>query len=387
MVPRELVGRLAEYAGYFPIVGILGPRQCGKTTLARGWIRELPDFLYLDLERPSDRAKLEEPEDFLTRHSGKLVCLDEVQRAPDLFSVLRSLTDETGQPGQFLLLGSASPHLLRQSSETLAGRIGYLELTPFRVAETGVESWRKLWLRGGFPRSYLAPSDALSHAWLESFVTTFLERDIPQLGIRIAAPAMRKFWQMCAHLHGDIWNHSKIAASLGVADKTAAHYLDILEAAFMIRRLPSYQANVKKRLIKSPRIYLRDTGILHHLLGVANHDALDGHPIRGSSWESFVIEQVAAAVPDAELSFYRTAAGAEVDLIVRQHNKVTAIEIKCSSSPKLKRGFWNALDDLVPDRVWVAAPVATPFSLGQDVDVAPPHLICSSLIAERDCTT
>lgn len=382
-VVRNLTAKLNDYAGFFPVVAVLGPRQCGKTTLARDWIRTCPKALYLDLERPSDLAKLTDPEDFLTRHSEKLVCLDEIQRAPELFPVLRSLSDETGRPGQFLLLGSASPDLLRQTSETLAGRIGYLELTPFRESEIGSDKQKELWLRGGFPRSYLAPSGALSRAWLESFVTTFLERDIPQLGLRIPAPALRKFWQMCAHLHGDIWNHSKIASSLGVTGKTTAHYLDILEASFMLRRLLPYQANIKKRLVKSPRVYLRDTGVLHHLLGLRDHDALDAHPVKGASWESYVIEQVAAAVPGAELSFYRTAAGAEIDLIVRHNNQTTAIEIKSHSAPKLQRGFWTALDDIAPDNTWVAAPVSAPFSLGQNIEVAPPHVICKALDNEQ----
>ena len=378
-VTRDLAATLNDYAGYFPIVAVLGPRQCGKTTLARDWIRTCPESLYLDLERPSDLAKLADSEDFLTRHSEKLVCLDEIQRSPELFPVLRALSDETGRPGQFLLLGSASPDLLRQTSETLAGRIGYLELTPFRESETGSDNQKKLWLRGGFPRSYLAPTDALSRAWRESFIATFLERDIPQLGLRIPAPSLRKFWQMCAHLHGDMWNHSKIASSLGVTGKTAAHYLDILEAAYMLRRLLPYHANIKKRLVKSPRVYLRDTGLLHHLLGIVDHDALDAHPAKGASWESYVIEQIAAAVPEAELSFYRTAAGAEIDLIVRHNNQITAIEIKSSSDPKVQRGFWNALEDIAPDNTWVAAPVDTPFSLGQNIEVAPPHIICKSL--------
>ena len=378
-INRKIQTKVSEYARYFPVTAILGPRQCGKTTLAKTWLAEQPASHYLDLELPSDAARLAEPEDYLRRHRNHIVCLDEIQRVPELFRVLRGLCDETGSPGQFVVLGSASPALLRQSSETLAGRIGFIELTPFVEEEIGAENQSRLWMRGGFPRSYLAPSDEMSRAWLDSFIQTFLERDIPQLGIRVPAITLRQFWEMCAHLHGDLWNHAKVASSLGVTGKTVGHYLRILEQAYMVRRLSPCAANVKKRLVKSPRVYLRDTGILHRLLRLDSLDDLDGHPVRGNSWEGYVIEQIAAAVPDAELCFYRTAAGAEIDLLIRRRNKLVAVEIKASSSPRLERGFWSALDDVQPDQSWVAAPVGTPFALSETVTVAPPAVICNAL--------
>lgn len=378
-IKRTLYNKLRDYVGYFPVTAILGPRQCGKTTLAKAFMADHLEARYLDLERPSDLAKLSEPESFLRSLQGHMVCLDEIQRCPDLFPVLRSIVDETANPGQFIVLGSASPDLLRQSSETLAGRIGYLELTPLTEAEVGSEAQADLWFRGGFPRSFLAPGNTMSKAWLRSFTQTFLERDLPQLGIRIPSLMLRRFWEMCAHMHGDLWNHAKIAASLGVSGKTVAHYLDILEQAYMLRRLPPYHPNTKKRLVKSPRVYLRDSGILHHLLRIEDMQMLSGHPVRGTSWEGYVIEQVAAAVPYADLTFYRTAAGAEIDLIVKHGSRLTAIEIKASAVPRIERGFWQALDDIQPETAWVAAQVNEVFSIGNNVNVAPVQTICQFL--------
>ncbi len=379
-ISRHLQGNVNTSLGYFPVTAILGPRQCGKTTLAKRCIAGYSSALYLDLELPSDAAKLTgDAESFLRRHRGHIVCLDEIQRVPDIFPLLRSLCDETGAPGQFLVLGSASPDLLRQSSETLAGRIGYLELSPFTEAEVGSGHQDLLWLRGGFPKSFLAPTDDLSRVWLESFIQTFLERDLPQLGIRVPSVTMRRFWEMCAHLHGDLWNHEKVASSLGVTGKTVGHYLAVLEQAYMLRRLQPHSANLKKRLVKAPRVYLRDSGLLHRLLRIDTMDSLSSHPVRGASWEGYVIEQVAAAVPDADLSFYRTSAGAEIDLLVRQGGRLTAIEIKATSAPRMERGFWSALDDIQPDQAWVAAPVKEDFPLGQTVTAAPVSVICRTL--------
>ncbi len=380
-IPRHLQDKLDTYLGYFPVTAILGPRQCGKTTLAKHCISGHSSSLYLDLERPSDAAKLAgDAETFLRRHRGHIVCLDEIQRVPDIFQLLRGLCDELGTPGQFLVLGSASPDLLRQSSETLAGRIGYLELAPFSEVEVGSGQQECLWLRGGYPKSFLAPTDELSKVWLESFIQTFLERDLPQLGIRVPSITMRRFWEMCAHLHGDLWNHEKVASSLGVSGKTVGHYLDVLEQAYMLRRLHPHAANLKKRLVKSPRVYLRDSGLLHRLLRIDSMDALSSHPVRGTSWEGYVIEQVAAAVPDADLSFYRTSAGAEIDLLVRHGGQLTAIEIKATSAPRMERGFWSALEDIQPDQAWVAAPVKDAFPLRQAVTAAPVSVICQTLI-------
>jgi len=381
-VDRSLEKQVEAYTAFFPVTAILGPRQCGKTTLARMLLARRSSPLYLDLERPSDVAKLADAEAFLGAHRGDIVCLDEIQRRPDLFSVLRSLCDDMHTPGQFLVLGPASPDLLRQSSETLAGRIGYLELTPFTEAEVGSEHRTSLWIRGGFPRSFLAPSDELSRAWLDSFIQTFLERDLPQLGIRVPAPALRNFWEMCAHLQGDLWNHAKVASALGVSGKTVAHYLTILDQAYMLRRLRPFAANVKKRLVKSPRVYLRDSGLVHRLLRIEDMETLSGHPVRGASWEGYVIEQVAAAVPGADLSFYRSAAGAEIDLLIRHNDRLTAIEIKATSAPRPERGFWSALKDVQPHRAWVAAQVKEAFPLGNEVTAAPVHEICTSLASK-----
>jgi predicted AAA+ superfamily ATPase len=387
LVERQARTSIERYTEYFPVTAILGPRQCGKTTLAKMWMKGRKNTLYLDLELPSDAAKLSSPEDFLRAHRGELVCLDEIQRAPGIFQILRALSDESGQPGQFLILGSASPDLLRQSSETLAGRIGFIELTPFTEMEVESENGERLWIRGGFPRSFLAPSDRTSGTWLENFIQTFLERDIPQLGIRVPSVTLRQFWEMCAHLHGDLWNHEKVASSLGVTGKTVRHYLDILEHAFMLRRLPGFQANVKKRIVKSPRVYLRDTGILHRLLRISSLDELAGHPIRGNSWEGYVLEQIAAAIPDAELFFYRTSAGAEIDLVIRKGPKIIAVEMKATSAPKLARGFWSAREDIKPDFTWIAAQVKDPYSIEKSIVVASPFIICRKLSAELGATT
>ena len=376
---RSLTEPVTTALRFFPVTALLGPRQCGKTTLAKVCIAGRPGALYLDLERPSDAAKPTDAEAFLRGHQEHLVCLDEIGRAPDLFAILRSLCDETKTPGRFLVLGSASPALLRQRSETLAGRIGYLELTPFTEAEVGSERQELLWLRGGFPRSYLAPSDGTSRLWLESFILTFLERDLPQLGIRVPGTTVRRFWEMCAHLHGDLWNHEKVASSLGVSGKTVGHYLAILEQAYMLRRLQPFSTNAKKRLVKAPCVYRRDSGLLHRLLRTETLDGSSGHPVRGASWEGYVVEQVAAAVPEAQLSFYRTAAGAEIDLLVQQGQRLTAIEIKATSAPRLERGFWSAMEDLEPSRAWVAAQVTESYPLGHGVAAAPLAAICQAL--------
>lgn len=378
---RQLNNRVQSYLNYFPVTAILGPRQCGKTTLAKSILAEFSErkVLYLDLERPSDLAKLSDAEAFLQRNRNCLICLDEIQRSPELFPLLRSLCDTGGEPARFLLLGSASPELLKQSSESLAGRIGYLELTPFTESEVGQKNQETLWLRGGFPRSFGAPEEALSCAWRDNFIQTFLERDIPQLGITIPSVNLRHFWQMCAHLQGDLWNHAKVAASLGVTGKTVAHYLDILEKAYMVRRLQPFAANVKKRLVKTPRVYLRDSGLVHRLLRIDDMDMLSGHPIRGASWEGYVIEQIASAVPDAELSFYRTSAGAEIDLLVKQGERLTAIEIKASVAPRVERGFWNALEDVKPDAAWVIGSVTETYPIGKNVTAAPVQTVCQQL--------
>lgn len=375
MIAREIQRKARRWLRQFPAVGLLGPRQCGKSTLARALLREFPDSVYLDLERPSDLARLREPEAWFAGHAGRLVCLDEIHRTPELFPVLRSILDAGERAGQVLLLGSASPELLQRTSETLAGRIGYLELTPFLLAEVAgrapAAGLRRHWERGGFPRSYLAADDDESRDWRESFVQTFLERDLPQLGAGIPAGVARRFWQMCAHLHGELWNGSKVAGSLGVTHPTSRSYLDRLAQTYMLRVLPPWSANAGKRLVKTPKIYVRDSGLLHSLLGIGTHNDLLGHPAHGSSWEGYVLEQVAGVRPPGwELAFYRTSAGAECDIVLHKGRRRVAIECKASAAPQVTRGFWESLKDLRPERAWVVAPVDEGYPLGEGAAVA-----------------
>ncbi|MCR4304365.1 MAG: ATP-binding protein [Gallionella sp.] len=372
MLNRRLYPDIEHALGQFPAVALLGPRQAGKTTLARSLAAKHADCLYLDLERPSDLAKLADPELFLSRHAGHLVVLDEIQRRPELFSILRALIDEDRRPGRFLLLGSASPQLLRQASESLAGRISFHELSPFDVSEVQPDQAElpRFWSRGGYPLSWLAKSDESSVAWRESFIVTHLERDIPAFGIRVPGATLRRFWQMLAHLHGQMWNASRLASGFGVSAPTVQHYLEILEATYMVRRLPPLHANLSKRLVKSPKIYLRDSGLLHALLGLRTLDDLAGHPVVGASWEGWVLEQIAQLLPSPwQLSFYRTAAGAEIDVVAERGNRRIGFEIKFSSAPALSKGFWSAMSDLKLERAYVVAPVETGYPLGQNVDV------------------
>jgi predicted AAA+ superfamily ATPase len=316
--------------------------------------------LYLDLENPQDIEKLTDARGYLAAQRGKLVILDEVQRMPGIFQILRGLIDDSIhagiQTGQFLLLGSASIDLLKQSSESLAGRIAYLELSPLDVTEVGANRMQDLWIRGGFPRSLLAATEAQSVVWRSQFIQTYLERDIPQLGPRIAAETLRRFWTMLAHSQGSLLNAAQLAASLAVDGKTVAKYLDLMVDLLLVRRLPPYHANVGKRLVKSPKTYVRDSGLVHTLLRLDTLDAVLGHPVSGASWEGFVIDNLLrAASPRTEASFYRTAAGAEIDLLLDlggQHG-LWAIEIKRSVAPKLERGFHHALEDLQPSKAFL----------------------------------
>jgi predicted AAA+ superfamily ATPase len=341
--------------------------------LARVILQTRPSC-YLDLERPSDRAKLHDPEAFFKLQRGRLVCLDEVQRMADIFPVLRSILDETGKNGQILVLGSASPDLLRQSSETLAGRISYLELAPFSLLEVGDDegALRRWWTRGGFPRSYLARSDAASLAWREDFIRTFLERDIPQFGIRIPAQTLRRFWMMCAHNHGRVLNSSQLGQSLGLSHTTVRSYVDLLEQTFLLRVLPPFEANLKKRLVRSPKVYLRDSGLLHTLLDLPSAQALLGHPVYGASWEGLVIESILSVLGRGwQAGFYRTSTGTELDLILERGDERIGIECKASSAPTLSKGFWNALEDLNIRKAFVVAPVSQAYPIGKDVRVMP----------------
>ena len=357
-IPRILRPRVESYLRQFPAVALLGPRQVGKTTLARH-IARTADSVYLDLENPADLDKLADQGAYLRSLRGRLVVLDEVQRAPGLFQILRVLIDERIQAGeragQFLILGSASIDLLRQSGESLAGRIAYLELSPLDIRETGEETRTSLWIRGGFPPSFLAVSDRRSARWRDQFVRTYLERDIPQLGPRIPAETLRRLWTMLAHGQGDLLNMANLARALAVDGKTVARYLDLLVDLLLVRRLPPFYANVRKRLVKSPKLYVRDSGIVHTLLRLDDEESVLGHPVAGKSWEGFVLETLIRAAPErTQASFYRTATGVEVDLILElPGNRLWAIEIKRGLAPKVERGLRVALADLEPDKAFL----------------------------------
>lgn len=330
---------------------LLGPRQVGKTTLAHE-IAETRDAVYLDMERSADRRILKEPDLYLDEQMGRLVVIDVVQLMPDLFKTLRGQIDRRRRmgfrTGQFLLLGSASDTLLHQSAESLAGRVSYHELTPFGLLETGKDTLSQLWLHGGFPESYLAASDGDSLAWREDFIRTYLERDIPAFGLRIPAETLRRFWTMLAHSQGGLLNAAKLAASLGVSGQTVARYLDLLVDLMLVRRLPPWHANAGKRLVKSPKVYIRDSGLTHALLNISSREDLLGHPVAGGSWEGFCIENLISAAPrGTEASFYRSSAGAEIDLVLKlPGGAIWAIEVKRATSPKVSRGFHIASDDL-----------------------------------------
>lgn len=373
-VERGLEPDIEERLKDVPAVGILGSRQCGKSTLARHLLQNRTDALYLDLERPADRNKLRDPEAFLDANRERLVCLDEIQRVPEIFPLLRGVIDRRERNGQFIILGSASRELLRQSSESLAGRISYFELTPFVVHEVdrGEEHPRDLWLRGGYPRSFLARTNAASFRWREDFIRTFLERDLPQLAIRTSTERMGRFWQMCAHYHGQLMNYSKLAGSLGVNDHTVRSYLELLAGTFMVRILRPYGINTKKRLVKSPKVYIRDAGLLHALLDLEEWNDLFGHPVYGESWEGFAMENILPRLkPAVGYGFYRTAAGAELDLVLSRGRQLVALEFKASSSPTVERGFWNALADVGARHAWVVAPVGEAFPFADNVTVTP----------------
>lgn len=355
-----------------PAVALLGPRQVGKTTLAQT-LAGNRSALYLDLENPEDLLKLSDPYAFLSMHSDELVIVDEIQRSPDLFMVLRGLIDKNRRAGrkgdQFLLLGSASIDLLRQSSESLAGRISYIELSGLNVLEVPSakpEDIHRLWLRGGFPESYLAKTDSISMDWLENLIRTYLERDVPQMGFRVPAVRLRRLWTMLAHLQGEGVNFSKLGSNLGVDGKTIVSYVDILVDLLLVRRLEPWHANVKKRLVKSPHFYIRDSGILHRLLGISNYDSLLSNPVLGKSWEGFVIENIISVLPSqVEAYFYRTAAGAEIDLLLKLSSKeLWAIEIKNSVAPKIKKGFYLACEDVRATRRYVVYGGVDEFPIG-----------------------
>ena len=374
LIPRSLASEIKHRLQHNPVVAILGPRQCGKTTVALQIVKPMKKSVYLDLENPADLAKLDDPLAFFSLHEDDLICLDEIQRAPDLFITLRSIVDQRGKNGQFLILGSAGRDLIRQSSESLAGRITYLDLTPFLLNEIeplGLVDLRHIWLAGGFPRSYLAIDEDVSFQWRQDFIRTFLERDIGMLGFRIPPTRLGRLWKMCAHIHGSLLNSSKLADSLGVSSHTIRSYLDLLEHTFMLRVLMPDAPNLKKRLVKSPKIYIRDSGILHALLDIRTHDDLLSHPVLGASFEGFAMENILASARSFEPSFYRTGAGAEIDLVLRRGRQVLAFELKSSTVPNVTKGFWSALEDISPDDAYVVAPVKEAYPIKHGVKVTP----------------
>lgn len=364
------------------MIAILGPRQVGKTTLASMFAETVAKpTRYLDLERNSDRARLAEPEIYLGAQGGRLTVLDEIQRLPDLFPLLRSLVDERVRAGerggQFLILGSASPELLRQSSESLAGRILYLELTPLGLPELwpvdGELATERRWLRGGFPGSYLARTESVSWDWRGAFIATYLERDIPQLGPRLPAERVRRLWSMLAHGQGEMLNLSRLAQGLDVTGKTVRHYLDVLTNLYMVRQLPSWAGNSSKRLIRAPKIYVRDSGLLHRLANIPDQETLLGHPLCGPSWEGFALEQLLNGMTDSwRASYYRSSGQAEVDLILEgPRERVLAIEIKRTLSPKIGRGFRSAAEDVGATERYFVIPQGEPFPMSDDTEAVP----------------
>ena len=376
MLKRQITQKLQTTIAQVPVVALLGARQVGKTTLAKT-IAENIDSIYLDLEAPEDLLKLSDPASFLSAHSDKLVILDEIQQAPELFPVLRGLIDKNREQGrragQFLLLGSASMDLMRQSSESLAGRISYIGMSGLNLAEIdgNQQDRQTLWLRGGFPDSYLATDDDLAMDWLENLVRTYLERDVPQMGFRVPAARLRRLWTMLAHLQGETINYSKLASNLEVDAKTVSHYIDILTDLLLVRRLEPWHANVKKRLVKSPRYYVRDSGILHRLLGINSYDELLSNPVLGKSWEGFAVENILSVLPSrAETYFYRTAAGAEVDLVIRMtSSEIWAIEIKHGVAPKLGKHYSQTCDDVGATHKYILYGGDDEFPVGNDVKI------------------
>jgi uncharacterized protein len=386
MIHRRIQSRLESLLTDSPAVALLGPRQVGKTTLALQ-VAEGRPAVYLDLESAADRGRISEPELYFADHTDELVILDEIHRAPGIFEALRGTIDrgrrEGRGNGRFLLLGSAAIELLAQSGETLAGRIAYIDLDPFDISEVGAEALDRHWTRGGFPESYLAASDGTSLRWREDFIRTYLERDIPQLGPRIPAETLRRLWTMLAHNQGQLLNAAAIARGLGISSPTVATYLDLLVDLLLVRRLQPRLANVGKRQVRSPKTYVRDSGLLHALLGLGDKEVVLGHPIVGPSWEGYVMENLISLAPErAEPSFYRTSGGAEIDLLLSwPDGKEWAIEIKRSLSPRPTRGMRSAIEDLEPERSFIVYPGEDRYRVGEDIEVISLPGLAADLLA------
>ena len=385
MLVRRIQAMLSDRLSQLPAVGLLGARQVGKTTLAQA-IGMTRNSIYLDLESPGDREKLNDPVFYLSSHERKLVILDEVQRIPELFAALRGLIDAGRRrgknAGRFLLLGSASTDLLRQS-ETLAGRIAYIEMTPLEVLEVPATKQTDLWIRGGFPESLLASTADGSLIWRQAFIRTYLERDIPQMGPRIPATTLNRFWTMLAHVQGGLFNAAQLARGLAVDGKTVARYLDLLSDLMLVRRLQPFQSNIGKRMVKSPKVFVRDSGILHALLNIGDEETLLGHPVVGASWEGFVVENLINAAPERTVPmFYRTAAGAEIDLVLEIPGKgLWAIEIKRGLSAKPEKGFFIACDDIKPSKRFVVNSGTERYRISDGVEAIGLHELASMLAA------
>lgn len=367
-VRRVLERDLATSVGESPVVAVLGPRQCGKSTLIRHLAEKRKNSAFLDLERPSDLAKLTDPEFYLSRLRGRLVCIDEIQSRPDLFPVLRALCDENRRAGQFMISGSASHDLIQRSSESLAGRIAYSRLTPFLYSELGKVGLERYLLRGGFPPSYGAKDDAAAFRWLDNFIRTFLERDL-RFWRNVPPATMQRLWKMLAHCNGQTMNYARLGASLGVADTTVRGYVDLLRDTFMVEQIPPYVSNLKKRLVKSPKVYLSDSGITNALLGLTSFEELYSHPAYGACWEQVVLANIRGLRPSAEIFFYRDSNGNEVDFVVKSGSRVVAVECKCSSAPSVSSGTYTALDDVRPAKTFVVAPVREGYALNERIDV------------------
>jgi predicted AAA+ superfamily ATPase len=370
MVGRpQIISALETAIGRAPVTALLGLRQCGKTTLAR-ILSERQKGTFFDLESEVDAAQLRNPMMALAGVSG-LVVIDEIQRRPELFQLLRVLSDRDPLPCRFLILGSASPDLIRGASESLAGRIEFVDMAGFDLTEVGQDNTDRLWVRGGLPRSFLARSEEDSLAWRRNFGRTFLERDIPQLGLRIPVETLRRFWTMLAHYHGQTWNASEIAGNFGLTDKTVRHYLDILCGTFMVRLLPPWYENVGKRQVKAPKVYLRDSGVLHSLLDIADKRSLLGHPKAGASWEGFALEQVLRRYPDGEPYFWNVHGGPELDLLLLHKGQRTGYEFKMADAPTATRSMHAAIETLRLDRLWVVYPGPKRYNLDAQITAVP----------------
>lgn len=369
MIPRDRYTAALENAlRRSPVTALLGPRQCGKTTLSRLVAAGHAPHAFFDLESPQDLQRLQNPELMLGSLSG-LVVIDEIQLRPDLFAVLRVLVDRPGAKTRFLILGSASPQLRAGASESLAGRVEFVDLTGFNISEVGAANVERLWLRGGFPRAYLAESEDDSAAWREGFIRTFLQRDLPQFGVGVPAPVMRRFWTMLAHYHGQTWNASEIARSLGQSDKTIRGYLDTLTDTYMVRQLQPWFENLGKRQVKAPKVYLRDSGLLHRLLMLDNRHALTGHPKVGASWEGFALEQVLGMVQAPQAYFWSVHGGPELDLLLWHEGRRYGVEFKYSEAPATGRSMHSAVELLGLERLWVIVPIETAYPVTERIAV------------------